>query len=218
MPAPRRIKTSYNARTKSGHTLKKKIRDAERLLSRPSLPADKKIETERALAAWKLELEAATKSRIEHKMDQKYRMVKFFERKKIQRELSRVRKKAAACEGKVPKELKDSIHAQEVLLNYTLHYPKGEVYISALKDLGENIEGAKRREEIKKDISRRMKKGTLGAPTQDDDEEMEEAEETEKAAPTTKAKADKPRAPGKKNRWGEKTEVETIENDDFFEF
>lgn len=80
MPAPRRIKTAYNARTKSGHTLKKKIRDAERLLSRPSLPADKKVETERALAAWKLELQDATKSRIEHKMDQKYRMVKFFGR------------------------------------------------------------------------------------------------------------------------------------------
>lgn len=92
------------------------------------------------------------------------------------------------------------------------------MYISVLKDLGENVEGAKRREEIKKDISRRMKKGTLGAPTEDDDEEMEEAEQP---APTTKAKGDKPRAPGKKNRWGEKpgkSEAETIENDDFFEF
>lgn len=78
MPPPKRPKTVYNARTKSVHTLKKKIRDGQRLLTRTALSADVAAETERALAAWQLELAAAQAARRERKLAQDYRMVRFF--------------------------------------------------------------------------------------------------------------------------------------------
>lgn len=78
MPPPKRPKTTYNARTKSVHTLKKKIRDAQRLLARALPSADVAAETERALASWQLELAAAQAARRERKLAQDYRMVRFF--------------------------------------------------------------------------------------------------------------------------------------------
>jgi hypothetical protein len=77
MPPSKRPKTSYNARTKSATTLKKKIRDAERLLQRP-ISADVRVESERALAAFKHELTIATRARTEQKIAKKYHMVRFF--------------------------------------------------------------------------------------------------------------------------------------------
>ncbi|KAF8543874.1 hypothetical protein BDD12DRAFT_818045 [Trichophaea hybrida] len=77
MPPQKRPKTVYNARTKSATTLKKKIRDATRILQRP-LSADKRIEAERALSAFQHELSVATRARTEHKMAKRYHMVRFF--------------------------------------------------------------------------------------------------------------------------------------------
>ena len=81
MPPPaRRQKTSYNARTKSVTTLKKLIRDIERLLSRENsnLTADGRLDKERALAAYNLELKNATRNKKEQEMAKKYHMVRFF--------------------------------------------------------------------------------------------------------------------------------------------
>jgi hypothetical protein len=81
MPGPKsRPKTSYGGKTKSVTTLKKKIRDLQRLLSRPNsnLSAQLRVDNERALAAYKHELSFATQSRAEQKNAKKYHMVRFF--------------------------------------------------------------------------------------------------------------------------------------------
>lgn len=80
MPPQKRQKTHYNARTKSVTTLKKLIRDHARLLSRENsnLTADGRLEKERALAAYNLELKNATRNKKEQDMAKKYHMVRFF--------------------------------------------------------------------------------------------------------------------------------------------
>ena len=77
MPPPKRPKTAYNARTKSATTLKKKIRDVRRILAGP-IPADSRVENERALAVYQQDSTVATRSRSEHKIVKKYHMVRFF--------------------------------------------------------------------------------------------------------------------------------------------
>jgi hypothetical protein len=59
--------------------LKKRIRDINRLLERSeSMPADVRINNERALAAYKQDLSVASHNRLEQKLSKKYHMVRFF--------------------------------------------------------------------------------------------------------------------------------------------
>ena len=59
--------------------LKGKIRDVARTLDRSkNLPADVRVEKERALAAYKLDLENAEHEKRKHQMIKKYHMVRFF--------------------------------------------------------------------------------------------------------------------------------------------
>ena len=67
--------------------IKKRIRDTERLLKKPGLAATKQVEAERALAAFKAELDGAAHRKAEAKRSKKYHMVKFVERKKALRAL-----------------------------------------------------------------------------------------------------------------------------------
>ncbi len=61
--------------------LKAKIRDTTRLLSRAEkLPADVRIEKERALAGYQYDLERASKEKRKKQMIKKYHMVRFFGR------------------------------------------------------------------------------------------------------------------------------------------
>ena len=74
-----RLTLSTSAAKNSVNPLKKKIRDVSRLLSRSeSLPAGVRVENERALASYKLELAEAMDERRRQKMIKKYHMVRFF--------------------------------------------------------------------------------------------------------------------------------------------
>lgn len=60
-------------------TLRKKVRDLERLLAHQTkLPADVRLHNERALEAFKYEMKLAKKSARNEKIDKKYQMVRFF--------------------------------------------------------------------------------------------------------------------------------------------
>ncbi|KAA8912762.1 hypothetical protein FN846DRAFT_256501 [Sphaerosporella brunnea] len=229
MPGPKRPKTSYGGRTKSVTTLKKKIRDVQRILSRAqsTLSAQARVESERALAAYKLELTNATRSRKEQKNAKKYHMVRFFERQKATRRLNKLQREAAALEGDaVPDDLAQKIHNAQVELNYTLYYPRGEKYISLFKDPGNNQDVIDKRDAIKQDIAKRMKDNALGARTMDrgDEEEGEEEAEAHEVTKPKKRKQNDGKAKEgekkKRNQEPEKGEEEGegIENDDFFEF
>jgi len=67
------------AHASSVNAIKKRIRDVTRKLERgEDLPANIRIEGERALAAYQQELEAAQAEKIRQKMIKKYHMVRFF--------------------------------------------------------------------------------------------------------------------------------------------
>ncbi|KAI5804439.1 hypothetical protein EDC01DRAFT_643422 [Geopyxis carbonaria] len=167
---------------------KKRIRDLTRLLARPGLTADARADAERALAAHSFELRGASRSKHEQATARRYHMVRFFERVKATRKVNKARRAlaavtagetaAAAAEtaaGEADEAMEEvaegtpaeRLHAAEVELNYALHYPKGEKYISLYKDPG--ADAAARREEIKADVARRMAAGTLGERTISDE-------------------------------------------------
>jgi hypothetical protein len=139
------------------------------------------------------------------------------ERQKATRRLNKLQKEAATHEGgAIPEDLEKRIHEAQVELNYTLHYPRGEKYISLFKDPGSNPAVVEKRDAIKKDIAQRMKDNTLGArtiergPTEAEEEEEEESPERAKAKKRKKSK--------KRKEEPESAGADTIENDHFFEF
>lgn len=104
----------------AGGNIKKQLRDTQRLLSRPTLPADVRREQERKLAALQIQSVEQEKSEKEKKMVTAYRMVRFFERKKAERHL----KQALKSDDDATKE-------KAIMdLNYILHFPKDRKYIS----------------------------------------------------------------------------------------
>ena len=77
-PRGRPLDISKSAPT-AVNALKEKIRDLTRLLQRPEgLPADVRIEKERALAGYKQDLDAAYDEKAKQAMIKKYHMVRFF--------------------------------------------------------------------------------------------------------------------------------------------
>ena len=128
------------------------IRDTNRLLSRSNLPADLRREQERKLSALQVALSDRQKAEIEREMTVKYRMVKFFERKKALRRVAAAQAKAdsaAVCEAQLD-------------LAYILHFPKDRKYIS-LYQAGSSAEALAEREAIRKQISEKL--ALLGAET-----------------------------------------------------
>lgn len=100
--------------------VKKQLRDTQRMLARPSLPADVRREQERKLAALQIAAVDRQKGEQERKMATAYRMVRFFERKKAERRM----KQALKGEDGAAKE-------QAIMdMNYVLHFPKDRKYIA----------------------------------------------------------------------------------------
>ncbi|MCJ1389512.1 18S rRNA maturation protein [Xylographa bjoerkii] len=117
----------------SANSLKSKIRDLTRLLDHSKdLPADVRIEKERALAGYRADLECAQDEKRRADMIKRYHMVRFFERQKATRALKKLQKQPATATS-VPTEqrkLQNTIHEAEVDLNYTMYYPLAEKYQS----------------------------------------------------------------------------------------
>lgn len=139
-----------NATTLNGEngSIKKMIRDTTRLLNRPNLPADMRREQERKLAALQVALTDRQKGEVEREMAVKYRMVKFFERKKALRRLATAQ--ASGNSGAVAEAQLD--------LAYILHFPKDRKYIS-LYPAGAEV--LAERDAIRKQISEKL--AVLGA-------------------------------------------------------
>ncbi|KAG0651850.1 rRNA-processing efg1 [Hyphodiscus hymeniophilus] len=120
------------AHASSVNAIKKRIRDVTRKLERSAdLPANVRIEDERALAAYHQELAAAEAEKVRQKMIKKYHMVRFFERQKATRQLKRLRKRLLETESTDEvAALKEQMRVLEVDLNYTQFCPLSEPYVS----------------------------------------------------------------------------------------
>ncbi|KAF3080700.1 18S rRNA maturation protein [Orbilia oligospora] len=173
-PKPPKPQPASTSLTRS--QLRKKIRDLTRLLNPPSsatattkLPATTRIDHERALSAYKHELSLQQTSSKVQLLEKRYHKVRFFERRKATRALSRLNREfnaldnntSAGEESKKEKEgLINKIHAAEVDLNYIMHYPPLEKYISLYRS-GDSKDTNQKRERIRQDIEKRMEEGTL---------------------------------------------------------
>ncbi|KAK6363370.1 18S rRNA maturation protein [Orbilia blumenaviensis] len=151
--------------------LRKKIRDLTRLLNPSSatskLPATTRADHERALSAYKHELHLQQTSSKRHTLEKRYHKVRFFERRKATRALSRLSRELAALSSSDNNDEKDEkdqllakIHTAEIDLNYIMHYPPLEKYISLYKS-GDDKDTNQKRERIRLDIEKRMAEGTL---------------------------------------------------------
>ncbi|KAK6516875.1 18S rRNA maturation protein [Arthrobotrys conoides] len=175
---PRRQKPSKPQPASTSLTrsqLRKKIRDLTRLLNPSSsstkLPATTRIDHERALSAYKHELSLQQTSSKAHLLEKRYHKVRFFERRKATRSLTRLNRElnALSTTSTIPSdsdsdskrdEITKKIHEAEVDLNYIMHYPPLEKYISLYKS-GDNKDTNQKRERIRRDIEKRMEDGTL---------------------------------------------------------
>ncbi|EDK45805.1 conserved hypothetical protein [Lodderomyces elongisporus NRRL YB-4239] len=173
------IEVSSAIHTGSSAKLKKKIRDIERALKKhEKLPADKKIEYERALKGLQVELQNSQKNLKEKENASKYHMVRFFERKKATRKLKQLRKQfdemqnTAEPSKKELKKLRKQVKHGEIDLLYVCLFPKAEKYISlypsqSAEDINDpNVKAGLRKTEAKrlqfrKEVEKLMDEGKL---------------------------------------------------------
>lgn len=138
------VMTSNTSVSHEGGSIKKMIRDTTRLLNRPNLPADLRREQERKLQALKVSLVDRQQAETERQMAVKYRMVKFFERKKALRRL-------ASAQASKDSE---AVSQAQLDLAYILHFPKDRKYISLYPETG--VEASAERDAIRKQISDKL--------------------------------------------------------------
>lgn len=113
---------------------KQKIKSLEHFLKRDDLKADLRIDRERALKALKADLKNTKLKLKTQRLAKKYRMVRFFEKKKAIRKLKQAEKAYnAALEAGVKKDIKKArrvrFHCQ-VDVAYVIMFPKSEKYIA----------------------------------------------------------------------------------------
>ncbi|MCJ1244174.1 18S rRNA maturation protein [Trapelia coarctata] len=128
--------TPSSQKSLSSYALKEKIRDLTRLLEHSTtMPADVRIEKERALAGYRADFEkskAAVGPRKRNDIISRYHMVRFFERQKATRILKKLQTQLSALSPISPeyKALEQNVHKAEVDMNYTMYYPLLEKYQS----------------------------------------------------------------------------------------
>ncbi|KAI9736686.1 MAG: 18S rRNA maturation protein [Cirrosporium novae-zelandiae] len=145
MPPPtkrRRISSTSNTPLEapaplSTNKLKRQIRSLMRVLENPDskIPATVRQETERALATYKSDLQALEKATTRKRMIKKYHMVRFFDRRKAEKVLKKLRaEKRGLGDDKEDKQksekLEKRISLVQVNLNYAIYYPLDMKYIS----------------------------------------------------------------------------------------
>ncbi|KAL1918363.1 uncharacterized protein VTP21DRAFT_3023 [Calcarisporiella thermophila] len=144
--------------------VKKRIRDLTRLLRKENLRADVRVEKERELKALKLRLDDLSLKEKERKLATRYHRVKFFERRKVDRKINQLQRKLASVASEDErKDLEAQIFEQKVNLNYIMHYPKLEKYVSLFPK--ENVDDPKtteKREAIRNQIRDAMQRGEIG--------------------------------------------------------
>ncbi|KAF4627849.1 hypothetical protein G7Y89_g10306 [Cudoniella acicularis] len=155
----------------SVNPIKKHIRDITRRIKRvDGLPANVRVDDERALAGYQQELAAAKAEKIRQRMIKKYHMVRFFERQKATRRVNQIRKQILVSESADEVHiLKTQMHEAEVDLNYTQYYPLSEPYVSLYapkKNANGEVEEPKEGDAVVKppmwaEVDRCMEKKTL---------------------------------------------------------
>eukprot|EP00124_Ichthyophonus_hoferi_P004196 Ihof_evm2s435 gene=Ihof_evmTU2s435 len=139
-------------------------RDIIRLLKRADLPMTVRVEQERMLAALQTGIEDQKTAEIEKKFSKKYKMVRFFEKRKITRALDtkgKELKREDVTEGEKD-EIEKEIDSLKMKLNYVVYFPRTEPYISLYPSNGTlSADSTSRQNEIMETICEAVKEGKL---------------------------------------------------------
>ncbi|CAB4377521.1 unnamed protein product [Rhizophagus irregularis] len=150
--------------TLSVTALKKKIRDTERFLkTNEKLSAKGQVSLERHLKACKLLLVERMAENKEKNMTSKYRMVKHFDRKKVERAIKKVQKQLNETRTFREKtELEKKLYELQIDFNYILYYPKNLKYLALHPTSGGDDEKMiSKRNEIRQIIKGAMQSNDL---------------------------------------------------------
>jgi hypothetical protein len=105
--------------------IKSRIRSLNRLLQhKENLPADVRLNHERELKSCEYDLAIAENQQRKKDLIGKYHMVRFFERRKAERRLKKLERRAKEGEA----DLDEQIHEAKVDLNYAMYHPLDIVY------------------------------------------------------------------------------------------
>ncbi|KAI8104478.1 hypothetical protein M9434_003033 [Picochlorum sp. BPE23] len=129
------LDTKRMKKKKKTPSMTKRIRDVKRLLAKDTLDDKLRQVMEKRLRDLLEESEENRKKYLERKFAVRYHKIRFFERIKIERRLSKIKKgiKHASSDEEKENLLKRLAAVQEDL-EYVLHFPKGEKYVSLLRD------------------------------------------------------------------------------------
>lgn len=134
---------------------KKEIKKIQNLLQKDDLPADVRVEKERALKALKVDLKHSQFNLKVKERAKKYHMVRFFERKKAIRKLKQATKAHnEAVEEGSKKEIKKArkvLKHTQIDVAYVFMFPKSEKYVSLYP--AELDEEAKKDENVRKGVA-----------------------------------------------------------------
>ncbi|OAQ96660.1 hypothetical protein LLEC1_01448 [Akanthomyces lecanii] len=122
----------HKAKQGSAEWARKRTRSIQRMMSRNAdIPANKRNEMERELAAHENTIADKSFQRRRSAMISKYHMVRFFERKKASRLVKQLKRKLeAATDDEERSKLQTDLHIAEVDEAYTMHHPHAETYVS----------------------------------------------------------------------------------------
>lgn len=209
--------------------IKAAIRQTKRLLSKEKILASARTDAERRLTALEDELNRREFSQIERKNATRYHKVRFFERQKLTRRISKLKKQLEEDKDKV--ELQTDLKEARLLLNYVLHFPMSQKYVALYPSQGpsplaeeddkedEETKNARQRmRQVKQQILEAMEKGEL---SQEPEVELENRSKDEGgSAPKRQKVTSLSAAPQKKQKEDDDEIADPVANnladDDFF--
>ncbi|EDQ87229.1 uncharacterized protein MONBRDRAFT_27417 [Monosiga brevicollis MX1] len=165
-------------------SVRSQIRDVQRFLAKPDLPETVRVSQERKLAALKEELGDQQHSNRERAMQKKYRMVKFFERRKLMRRRGQLQAAIAKSDEERAATLQQELQKVESKMLYVRRFPKTQKYISILKPDTELTKGAcQQRDNFFNKILASVEAGELVYESQDEDDEFNQGNSGRSSAP-----------------------------------
>nr|XP_043637985.1 rRNA-processing protein EFG1 [Erigeron canadensis] len=132
-------------------SLKRQIRSTDRLLRKDTRPEVKEA-LEKKLEGLKSQQRTLDNLALERKLSLRYKKIKFFERRKLERNIRRLEKQQRTSSGQAQEvEIAEQLSKLKEDLEYVRFFPKTEKYISLFKK-GENTETIDKRNSLRKQI------------------------------------------------------------------
>lgn len=121
--------TERKPRNKS-KSLRQKIRDVRRLLQQPDIPATVRVAQERMLELLQQSVKEKAEEDKERKLAKKYKMVKFFEKRKITRRFKACQSELKSCTDSERSKIESELQQVKDQWNYVTYFPSDTKYIS----------------------------------------------------------------------------------------